>query len=150
MPQCNKTEINTPPERKFIADQNGTFIFSIGLPCDKVMSFWMRTMCKLISIARGTSNVRKFWTRRTSGSEHRRTITWKYVYKNLTLHSGSLTRSVFMHFRSSARDRGSRIDYWTLNSRNVNSMFAAYARFMLSRSHIQKLDNAGVPFHSTK
>jgi len=26
-----------------------------------------------------------------------------------------------------------------LNSRNVNSMFAAYARFMLSRSHIVKL-----------
>jgi len=39
MPQCNKTEINTPPESKFIADQNGTFIFSIGLPCAKSWAF---------------------------------------------------------------------------------------------------------------
>ena len=31
MPQINETEINTPPESKFIADQNGTFIFSIGI-----------------------------------------------------------------------------------------------------------------------
>ena len=36
MPQCNETEFNTPSESKFIADQNGTFIFSIGLPCAKL------------------------------------------------------------------------------------------------------------------
>ena len=100
------------------------------------MSFWMRTIRKLISITRGTYNARKFWTRRTSGSVRHRTITWKYAYKILTLHSGSLTRSGVMNFGSSARDRSSRIDYWTLNSRNVNSMFAANARFMLSRSQM--------------
>ena len=46
----------------------------------------------LISIARGTYNARKFWTRKTSGSVSWRTITWKYAYKNLTLQSGSPTR----------------------------------------------------------
>jgi len=39
MPQCNETEINMPPESKFIADHNGTFIFSIGLPCAKLWAF---------------------------------------------------------------------------------------------------------------
>ena len=100
------------------------------------MSFWMRTIRKLISIARSTYNARKFWTRRTSGSVHRQTIAWKYVYKNLTLHSGSTTHPVVMHVRSSACDRSSHIDYWTLNSRNVNSMFAASGRFFHSQSHI--------------
>jgi len=91
----------------------------------KVMSFWMWTRRKLISIVRGTYNTRKFWTRRTSGSVRRQEITWKYAYKNLALHSGSPTHSVVMHVRSNARDRSSRIDYWTLNSHNVNSMFVA-------------------------
>ena len=31
-----ETEINTPSERTFIADHNGTFIFSIGLSCAKL------------------------------------------------------------------------------------------------------------------
>jgi len=31
-----ETEINTPPENTFIADQNGTFIFSIRLSCAKL------------------------------------------------------------------------------------------------------------------
>ena len=31
-----ETEINTPSERTFIADQNGAFIFSIGLSCAKL------------------------------------------------------------------------------------------------------------------
>jgi len=31
-PQCNETEINTPPESKFIADQSGTFIFQSDFP----------------------------------------------------------------------------------------------------------------------
>jgi len=31
-----KTEINTPSENTFVADQNGTFIFSIGLSCAKL------------------------------------------------------------------------------------------------------------------
>jgi len=103
MPQCNETEINTPPESKFIADQNGTFIFFNRTSMRKVMSFWMRTIRKLISITRGTYNARKFWTRRTSGSVRRRTITRKYAYRNLKLHSGSPTHAVVMHFRSSAR-----------------------------------------------
>jgi len=46
------------------------------------------------------------------------------------LQSRSLTRSVVMNVRSCARDRSSRIDYWTLNSCNVNSMFAASGWFM--------------------
>jgi len=66
----------------------------------------------LISIARGTYNACKFWTRRTSGSVRWQTIAWKYAYKNLMLQSGSPTRSVVMNVRSSARDRSSRIDYW--------------------------------------
>ena len=105
------------------------------------MSFWMRTIRKLILIAHGTYNARKFWTHRTSGSVRCRTITWKYAYKNLTLHSGSLTCLVVMHFRSSTRNRSLCIDYWTLNSHNIYSMFAVYARFMLSRSHISSLWN---------
>jgi len=92
----------------------------------KVMSFWMRTIRKLISIAHGTYNACKFWTCRTSGSVCCRTIAWKYAYKNLTLHSGSPTHSVVMHVRSSARNWSSCTDYWTLNSCNVNSMFVAY------------------------
>ena len=32
MPQCNETEINTSPESRFIADQNGTFIFQSDFP----------------------------------------------------------------------------------------------------------------------
>ena len=60
----------------------------------------------------------------------------KCAYKNLTLQSGSPTRSVVTSVRSSARDRSSRIDYWTLNSRNVNSMFAASGWFMRRRSHL--------------
>ena len=110
------------------------FFFNRTFLC-KVMSFWMRTICKLISIARGTYNACKFWTRRTSGSVCGRTITWKYAYKNLTLHGGSPTHSVVMHVRSSTRDRSLCIDYWTLNSRNVNSMFAASGWFFHSRSH---------------
>jgi len=31
MPQCNETEINMPPESKFIADQNGIF-FQLDFP----------------------------------------------------------------------------------------------------------------------
>ena len=136
MPQCNETEINTSSESKFIADQNGTFIFFQSNFPAQSYELWMLTIRKLISRSDAVLITRrKFWTRRTSGSVRCRTISWKYAYRNLTLHSGSLTRSVVMRFRSSARDWRSRIDYWTLNSRNVNSMFAAYARFMLSRSH---------------
>ena len=100
------------------------------------MSFWMRTIRKLNSIAHGTYNARKFWTRWTSGSVHGRTIAWKYAYKNLTLHSRSPTHSVVTNIRSSARDWSLRIDYWTLNSRNVNSIFAASGRFFHSRSQM--------------
>ena len=32
MPHFVKTEINTPSESTFIADQNGTFIFSMDFP----------------------------------------------------------------------------------------------------------------------
>ena len=132
-----ETEINTPSERTFIADHNGAFIFFNRTFLCKVMSFWMRTIRKLISIARGTYNARKFWMRRTSGLIRGWTIAWKYAYKNLTLYSGSPTHSVVMHVRSSAHDRSLPIDYWTLNSRNVNSMFAASGRFFHSRSHLQ-------------
>ena len=100
------------------------------------MSFWMWTIRNMISIACGTYNVRKFWTRRTSGSVRWWTIAWKYAYKNLTLQSGSPTRLVVMNVRSSARDRSSRLDYWTLNSRNINSMFAESGWFMWRRSQI--------------
>ena len=104
--------------------------------CVQSYEFWMRTIRKSVSIARGTYSARKFWARRTSGLVRRQTIAWKYAHKNLALHSGSPTHSVVMHVRSSARDRSSRIDYWTMNSRNVNSMFAASSRFFHSRSHI--------------
>ena len=89
----------------------------------KVMSFWMRTIHKLIqshSVLINSEHVHC----RTSGSVRHRTIAWKYAYKNLVLHSGSSTHSVAMQVRSSACDWSSRIDYWTLNSHNVNSMFA--------------------------
>ena len=135
MPQCKETEINTPPESKLIADQNGTFIFSIGLSCGKLRAFeweqcasWFQSHAVLISAC-------KLWTHRTSGSVRHRTIAWKYAYKNLMLHSGSPTHSVVMHVRSSALDRSLRIEYWTLNSRNVNSMFAMSGRFFHSPSH---------------
>jgi len=42
MPQCNETEINTPPDSKFIADQNGTFIFSGG---NFSVQFYLYTTC---------------------------------------------------------------------------------------------------------
>ena len=35
-PHFFETEINTPSESTFIADHNGTFIFSIGLSCAKL------------------------------------------------------------------------------------------------------------------
>ena len=35
-PHFVEPEINTPPESKFIADQNGTFILSMGLSCAKL------------------------------------------------------------------------------------------------------------------
>jgi len=111
------------------------FFFNRTFLC-KVMSFWMRTIRKLISIARGTYNARKFWTHRTSGSVRGLTIAWKYAYKNPTLQSGSPTHSVVTRVRSSARDRSLRIDYWTLNSHNINSMFAASGRFFHSGSHL--------------
>jgi len=48
-------EINTPSESTFIADQNGTFIFSIGLSCAKLWAFeyeqyasWFRSHAVLI------------------------------------------------------------------------------------------------------
>ena len=44
--------------------------------------------------------------------------------------SGSPTLSVVMNVRSNARDQSSRIDYWTLNSRNINSMFAVNGWFI--------------------
>ena len=53
-----------------------------------------------------------------------------------------LTRSVVMNVWSSACDRSSHIDYWTLNSHNVNSMFAASGWFIGRRSHIE-LDFCG-------
>jgi len=84
------------------------------------MSFWMWTIRNLISFARGTYNARKFWTHRPCGSVRWRTIAWKYAHKNFVLQSGSPTRLVVMNARSSARDRSLRIDYWTLNSCNVN------------------------------
>ena len=43
-------------------------------------------------------------------------------------------RSVVMNVRSSTRDRSSHIDYWTLNSCNVNSVFAVNGWFIQSRS----------------
>jgi len=55
MPQINETEINTPPESKFIVDQNDTFISSIGLSCAKLWAFeckqctsWCRSHAVLI------------------------------------------------------------------------------------------------------
>ena len=81
----------------------------------KVMSFWIRTIRKLISIARDSYNACKFWTRRTSGSVRELTIAWKYVYKNLMLHSGSPKHSIVMNAISGARDRSScmTIELWT-------------------------------------
>ena len=87
----------------------------------------MRTICKLISIARGTC---KFWTHRTSSSVRCQTIAWKYAYNNLVLHSRNPTHSVVMHVKSSACHRSSRIDYWTLNSCNVNSMTGWSTRYL--------------------
>jgi len=98
------------------------------------MSFW--TIRKLISIAHGTYHACKSWTHRTSGLVCSRTVAWKYAYKNLTLHSRNPTHSVVMRVRSSTCDRSSRSDYWTFNSHNVNSMFAASGRFFHYRSHI--------------
>ena len=55
------------------------------------MSFWIWTIHELISIARGTYNVLKFWTRRISGSVRHRTVAWKYAYKNLASQRKSYT-----------------------------------------------------------
>jgi len=49
-----KTEINTPSESTFIGDQSGTFTYFNQTFLCKVMSFWMRTIRKLISIAHCT------------------------------------------------------------------------------------------------
>ena len=132
-PHFVETEINTPSEHLLLITIVLLF-FSIGLSCAKLWAFeceqyasWFRSPAY---------NTRKFWTRRSSGSVRGRTIAWKYAYKNLTLHSGSPTHSVVTHVRSSTRDRSSRIDYWTLNSRNVNTMFAASGQFFHSRSHM--------------
>jgi len=38
-PHFVETEINTPSESTFIADHNGTFIFSIRLSCAKLQAF---------------------------------------------------------------------------------------------------------------
>jgi len=95
----------------------------------------MRAIRKLILIAHGTYNARKFWTRRTSSSVRGQTIAWKYAYR-ISRYSGNPMHLVVMHVRSSTRDRSLRIDYWTLNSRNVNSTFAASGRFSHSRSHL--------------
>ena len=136
-PHFVETEINTPSEHLLLITMVLLFFFNRTFLC-KVMSFWMRTIRKLISIARGTYNAHKFWTRscRTSGSVRGQTIAWKYAYKNFTLHSGSPTHLVVTHVRSSTHDWSSRIDYWTLNSRNVNTMFAASGQFFHSRSHM--------------
>jgi len=39
LPHFVETEIDTPPENSFIADQNGTLIFSIRLSCAKLWAF---------------------------------------------------------------------------------------------------------------
>jgi len=49
-----ETEINAPSENTFIANQNGTFTFSIGLSCAKLWAF----ECEQYTIA------------------------WEYAYKN--------------------------------------------------------------------
>ena len=79
------------------------------------MTFWMRTIRKLISIARGTYNACQFWTHRTSGSVRKLTISWKYAYKTLMLHSGSPKHSVVMNAISSTCDRSLHmtIELWT-------------------------------------
>ena len=122
------------------------FFFHWAFLC-KVISFWMRTVHKLISITRGTYNVRKFWMHRTSGLVRCRTIAWKYAYKNLMLYSGSRTHSVVMHVRSSARDWSSCIDYWTWNSHNVNSVFAVNRWFIQSRSQMFDLFSSNLATH---
>ena len=108
------------------------------------MSFWMQTIRKLISIARGTYNACKFWMCRTSSSIHCQTKAWKYAYKNPTLDGGSPTHSVTMHIRSSPHDWSSRTGYWTLNSHNVNSTFAVNGWIMQSWSQLATRNlNAG-------
>ena len=52
------------------------------------------------------------------------------------LQSGSPLCSVVMNVRSSTHDQSSRIKYWTLNSRNVNSVFAVNGWFIQSRSQL--------------
>ena len=134
-PHFVETEINTPSEHLLLITMVLSF-FSIRLSCAKLWAFeckqyasWFRLHVVLIMHV-NSEHVG------LSGSVRGRTIVWKYAYKNLMLHSGSPTHSVVMHVRSSTRDRSSRIDYWTLNSRNVSSMFAASGQFFHSRSHI--------------
>ena len=93
--------------------QNWDF-FNQSFLC-KVMSFWIQTIHKLVSIACGTYNACKFWTRKTSGSVRELTISWKYAYKNLMLHSASPKHSVVTNALSSARNRSSHmtIELWT-------------------------------------
>ena len=146
MLHCVETEIITPSESAFIADQNGTFSFFNCTFLYNVMSFLMRTTRKFISIACGTYSACKFQACRTSGSVCRRTIAKKYAYNNLMLHSRSSMHSVVMHFRSSACNRSLRTDYWTLNSHNINSVFAVngwfmYYSFLTSYIYIYKASN---------
>ena len=135
-PHFVESEINTPSESTFIVDHNGTFIFFFQSD-SPVQSYSLLNANNTQVDFDRTRYL--FWTRRTSGWVRRRTIACaqeSYAHKNRALHSGSPTHSVVMHVRSSARDRSSRIDYWTLNSRNVNSMFDANGRFFPSRSQI--------------
>ena len=100
------------------------------------MGAWTFSIRKVISIVRGTYNAHKFQTRRTSGLRSHRTIASKYAFNNLELRTGSPTRSVVTRVRSSASDQYSLRSHWTLNPRNVNSMFAVNGWFMLRGSHI--------------
>ena len=88
---------------------------------DFPVQLWALEYTSLFQSHTALINVCKFWTSRTSSLVHHQTIAWKYAYKNLTLHSGSCTHLAVMHIRSSTCDRSSRIDYWTLNSHNINS-----------------------------
>jgi len=60
-------EIITPSERTFIADQNGTFISSIGLSYAKLWAFECENTWY-------TYTAHKFQMHRTSGSVHHRTV----------------------------------------------------------------------------
>ena len=128
--------LNTPSENTFIADQNGTFIFSIGLSCAKLWAFeceqyttWFRLHVVLLMCV-NSERVGLLVRYIDEQCMHTRISCYKAeVLRVRLLWTLEVAHTIEVR----------RIHYWTLNTRNVNSMFAVNGWFIQSRSQIWKL-----------